>query len=332
MKMNTTKFHLKLFAVMIMLMLLTIGVCGRASAATDEASDFPKRELTIVVPYDAGGVSDMISRIIASGLEKALNCTVLVVNRSGGTGSVGMTFVRQSRPDGYTICYTAVDVALQKILGISDVVPDDFAFIGQAVEMPTTLSVHVDSPFNTAQEFIDYAKKNPGKVTIGVGSAGGVLRISAALLERATDTKLNKISFGGGAAAVTSLMGKHVDAVIVYGGEVLSGVNAGRLKLLGTMTEERMAAAFADVPTLKELGIDVVVGSSASFAVAKDTPQPIVDKLSAALAKAVEFEEFKDFITQRGMIVRYRNATDTKKFLAEQSEFFDNMLSTMDIE
>ncbi|GHS92553.1 ABC transporter substrate-binding protein [Synergistales bacterium] len=330
MKTNITKFHLKLL-VAIMVMALALGVCGIVSVAVaDEASDFPGREVTIIVPYDAGGSSDMISRFIASGLGKALNCTVLVVNKPGGAGSVGMTFVRQSKADGYTICYISTDIMTQKVMNISDIVPEDFAFIGQVAEVPGALTVHVDSPFKTATEFIDYAKKNPGKLTVAVGAVGGAWHTTATVLEEGAGVKLNKVSFsGGGAAAVTPLMGKHVDAAVNGAGEVLSGVNAGSLKILGVMTEERMPS-LPDVPTLKEQGVNVVFGGSGAYALPKDAPQPIVDKLSAALSKAVESDEFKDFITQRGMIIRYRNTADTKKAIAEQNEVFFNILSKID--
>ena len=99
--------------------------------AEDPAASYPEREIHIIVPYDAGGASDMTSRIIATGIEDALDGTVLVENRSGGSGSVGMTYARDSAADGYTVCYIPVELVMQKILGISDLVPEDFAFIGR---------------------------------------------------------------------------------------------------------------------------------------------------------------------------------------------------------
>lgn len=152
------------------------------------------------------------------------------------------------------------------------------------------------------------------------------------MIEEATGTQFNHIPYDGAASAVTSLMGGHIDAVTVNPGEVQAGVEAGRLKVLALMTEERDSVSFADIPTLKECGIDVVIGGWGALAVPADTPQAIVDKLSVALEEAAATQEFQDFIAERGMIVHYMNAADTTAFVQEQSEFFNEVLSTMTLD
>lgn len=298
---------------------------------TGEATKFPEREITLVVPYDAGGASDMTSRIIATGLEKELNGTVLVVNKSGGTGSVGMAYARSQKPDGYTLCYIPVEIVMQKALNISDIVPDDFTIIGQLTEVPSALTVAADAPYNTVQEFIDYAKQNPGKVTIGNSGTGSIWHIAATKLEEVSGVEFNHIPYDGAAGAVTSLMGGHIDAVTVNTGEVLSGVEAGKLKILALMTEER-DPSFPDVPTMKESGFDVTIGGWGALAVPANTPQPVVDKLSSALEVATASTDFSDFIKERGMIVHYRNSSDAKTFVNEQATFFTDMLSNMKLD
>lgn len=275
----------------------------------------------------------MTSRIIATGIEDALGATVLVENRSGGSGSVGMTYARNSAPDGYTVCYIPVEVVMQEILGISDIVPEDFAFIGRMTEVPAALTVNSsDDRFNTVEDFINYALEHPGEVTIGNSGTGSIWHIAATMIEEATGTQFNHIPYDGAASAVTSLMGGHIDAVTVNPGEVQAGVEAGRLKVLALMTEERDSVSFADIPTLKECGIDVVIGGWGALAVPKDTPQAIVDKLSAALEEAAATQEFQDFIAERGMIVHYMNAADTTAFVEEQSVFFNDVLSNMTLD
>lgn len=307
------------------------GTPAKTAETKDEASKFPEREITLVVPYDAGGASDMTSRIIATGLKKELNGTVLVVNKSGGTGSVGMAYARSQKADGYTLCYIPVEIVMQKALNISDIVPEDFTIIGQLTEVPSALTVAADAPYNTVQEFVEYAKKNPGKVTIGNSGTGSIWHIAATKLEEASGAKFNHIPYDGAAGAVTSLMGGHIDAVTVNTGEVLAGVQSKKLKILALMTEER-DPSFPDVPTMKESGFDFAIGGWGALAVPAKTPQAVVDKLSKALEGATASTEFSDFIKERGMIVHYRNSADATKFVKEQETFFTDMLSNMKLD
>ena len=308
------------------------GSTGGSSSVSDEAANFPEREITVVVPYDAGGASDMTSRIAATGLSEALGgATVLVENRSGGTGSVGMNYARSAAADGYTICYIPVEIVMQEILGISDIVPDDFDFIGRMTEVPAALTVPIDAPYDTVQEFIAYATEHPGEVTVGNSGTGSIWHIVATLIEQETGVQFNHIPYDSAASAVTSLMGGHIDAVTVNAGEVLSGVEAGRLKILALMTEERDEVTFSDIPTMKECGYDIVIGGWGAFAVPAGTPQAIVDKLSDALESACASQDFIDFISQNGMIVHYSNAADTRAFVDEQYTFFNDMLSNMEL-
>ena len=305
---------------------MTLGTAYSASAA-----DYPDREITIVVPFDAGGSSDMSSRIVATGMEEVLGKTILVENRSGGTGSVGMAYVRASKPDGYTLCYVPVELVMQEPLGISDLVPEDFKLVAQLTTVPAALTVSADSPFNTVEEFITYAKEHPGELNVGNSGNGSIWHLAATMLENATDTEFNHIPYDGAATAVTSLMGGHIDAVTVNAGEVLAGVEAGKLKVLALMTEERDKASFADIPTLKECGIDVVMGGWGALAVPKDTPQEIVDILSNAAEEAAGTEEFQTFISEHGMIVTHKNAEDTTAFVQEQKELFEELLASVEL-
>ncbi len=294
------------------------------------SAEFPEHEITIVVPFNAGGASDMTSRIIATGLQEELGQTVLVVNKPGGSGGVGMSEVRASKPDGYTISYIPVEIVMHETLELSDIVIEDFDYIGQMTLVPAALTVPADAPYETVQDFIDYAKEHPGEVTIGNSGAGSIWHIAATLLGEQAGVEFNNIMFDGAAPAVTALMGGHIDAVTVNSGEVLSGVQAGKLKILAIMTEER-DPAMPDVPTMVESGFDVIIGGWGALGVPKGTPAEVLEKLSAALEKATATKEFSDFITQRGMIVHYSNTADFAVFIEEQSEFFTNLLSNMEL-
>ncbi len=291
---------------------------------------FPQKEVTIVVPYNPGGASDMTARIIAKGMEVELGKPVVVVNKAGGSGGVGMSTVARSAPDGYTLSYIPVELVMHKALKLSDLGPDSFEFIGQTTMVPSALTVAADAPYNTVADFIKYARANPGKVRVGNSGAGSIWHIAASALEINQKVQFNHIPFEGAAPAVTALMGKHIEAVTVNSGEVKAGVDAGKLKILAVMTPER-DPAFPKVPTLNESGIKVELVGWGGFAVPKGTPKPVLTALSSALKKAASSDEFKTFITSRGMIVSYRNPDDFKSFVNSQYVFFNDLLSKMEL-
>ncbi|GEM_PF-41190 len=297
-------------------------------AAADIA--FPEREVTILVPFNAGGASDMTSRILATGMQDVLGKTVLVVNKPGGSGGVGMTEVRGAKADGYTICYIPVEIVMHEALKLSDIKPSDFDYIGQMTDVPAALTVQADAPYNTVEEFIAYAKEHEGEVKIGNSGTGSIWHIASTYIEEVAGVKFNHIPFDGAAPAVTALMGGHIDAVPVNAGEVKSGVDAGKLKILALMTEERDPNN-PDVPTMKESGYDVVIGGWGALAVPKGTDPAILAKLSNALKAATDTDEFKDFISQKGMMVHYRNAEDFAVFIDEQAVFFNDLLSKIEL-
>lgn len=291
---------------------------------------FPQREVTIVVPFNPGGASDMTARIIAKGMEPELGKPVVVVNKAGGSGGVGMSQVARGTADGYTLSYIPVELVMHKALKLSDLEPATFDFVGQTTLVPAALTVPVDAPYKTVAEFVAYAKANPGKVRVGNSGAGSIWHIAASALEQAQSLKFNHIPFEGAAPAVTALMGKHIEAVTVNSGEVKAGVDAGKLKILAVMTAKR-DPAFPDVPTMKESGINLEFVGWGGFAAPKGTPKPVMDKLAAALKKAASTDEFKTFITSRGMVVEYRSPEDFKKFVDDQYVFFNDLLSKMEL-
>lgn len=258
---------------------------SNTNAAATTTAAFPQREVTIVVPFNAGGASDMTARIIAKGMEKELGKPVMVANKSGGSGGVGMSFVAGSAPEGYTMSYIPVELVMHKALKLSDLTPETFDYVGQTTLVPAAVTVPADAPYNNIKDFIAYAKANPGKVRVGNSGTGSIWHIAASAIEQKADVDFNHIPFDGAAPAVTALMGKHIEAVTVNSGEVKSGVDAGKLKILAVLTDER-DPAFPDVPTLKESGIDISLSGWGGFAVPKGTPANVRTILSDALQKA----------------------------------------------
>jgi len=292
---------------------------------------FPEQEITLVVPFAAGGASDATSRMVAKGMEEKLGKPVVIENKPGGTGSVGMTLVQNSKNDGYTLGYVPAELAMHKSLGLSDLEPSKFDLIGQSTMVPAAVTVAADAPYNTIEEFIEFAKNNPGKVKVGNSGAGSIWHVAASAFAQNTGVTFNDIPFDGAAPAVTALMGGHVDAVMVGAGEVKSGVEAKKLKVLAVMTDER-DKNFPDAPTLKEKGIDVVFAGWGGFVVPKGTPDEVKAVLTDALKSTVESDEFKKFADDQSMTAIYKNPEEFSAFADEQFKYFSELIPNMNLQ
>ena len=310
--------------------LLLAGCGGQAANHQDPAAapSFPEKEVTMIVPFAAGGASDSTARIVAKEMEETLGVPVMVENRTGGTGSVGMTFVKNAANDGYTVGYVPAELAMLKPLGISDIEPASFDLIAQATIVPAAVTVPADAPYDTIEEFIEFAKANPGKVKVGNSGAGSIWHVAATALSNATGTTFNHIPFDGAAPAVTALMGKHVDAVTVSIGEVKSGVEAGKLKVLAVMTPDRNPD-YPDVPTLKEKGYELEFAGWGGFVAPKGTPDEVKAKLAEAFNAAINSEAFAEFAKGQSMLVAYRPSNEFGEFAQAQYDFFAELIPTM---
>lgn len=301
-----------------------------SSGAPAQTGNYPEREIKLVVPFAPGGASDSIARIIAKGMEEKLKQPIVVENRSGGTGGVGLSFVEASPKDGYTFGYTPVELTMHKALGISELEPSKFDLIAQVTKIPAAVTVPADAPYNTIEEFVEYAKNNPGKIKVGNSGAGSIWHVAATAFGNKAGLEFTHVPFDGAAPAVTALMGDHVGAVMVSVGEVKSGIEAGKLKLLAVMSNER-DPNYPDVPTLKEKGYDVEIAGWGGFVLPKGTPDDIKKVLAEAIQEAANSDAFKEFTQKQGMTLDYKGPEDFTAYAESQFQFFSELIPTMDL-
>jgi tripartite-type tricarboxylate transporter receptor subunit TctC len=311
-----------------------LGACssetGKNADAEDTGSDFPNKQIELVVPYAPGGASDMVSRTVGSYLEKDLGVPVVTNNKTGGTGAVGMSYVEGKNPDGYTVGYVPVEMAMLSALGFADIEPSKFDLLGRAIVIPAAITVPADAPYNTIQEFIQYAKDNPGKVRVGNSGTGSIWHIAAAGLAEETGAKMKYVPFEGAAPAVAALLGGHIEAVSVSPSEVKASVDGGDLKILAVMSKDR-DKTFPDVPTLIESGIDLEIAAWGGFVVPKGTPEDIKAKLEESVKGAVGSEEFQKLADERGLNASHLSAEEFTKFADEQYKFFGDLIPKMEL-
>ncbi|OCN02528.1 hypothetical protein A7X67_14855 [Clostridium sp. W14A] len=293
-----------------------------SSAAASKATDFPTKQISLIVPYSAGGASDTVARIYASQLQQVLGKPVIVTNKTGASGAVGLEYVKNSKADGYTIAYMPVESTMLKALGFTTLSTDDFKFIARAMTIPAAITVRSDSKWKTLQDFVDYAKAHPGEVKVGNSGTGSIWQIAAASIEQKTGCKFTHVPFDGAAPAVAALLGKNIDATAVSPSEVQSSVDSGELKILAVIGDER-SSIYPDIKTAKEQGIDVSVQGWGGFAVPKDTPQEIVDVLEKASKTAINSDDVKKLLSQKGYNFAYMSGSDmdteAKKELTDYS-------------
>jgi tripartite-type tricarboxylate transporter receptor subunit TctC len=275
---------------------------------------YPAKQIRLIVQANPGGSSDVNCRTIAPGLEKALGVPVVVENRPGGGGGVALTWGAAQPPDGYVVLHTPNDIAMLKPTGSADVTPDDYAFICRTAVQGASIAVKSDSKYKTFQDFMDDVRARPGQVTVGNSGIGAVWHLAAVQLENATGVKFSHIPFEGGAPAVTAAMGGHLDAVVASPAEVVPQVQGGDLRLLAIFYDDRIPL-FPDIPTLKELGINLSVLAYLGFGVPKGTPQAVIDTLAGAFKESYDSPLFQDMLKSRALEPGWMGPEEYSRFV-----------------
>jgi tripartite-type tricarboxylate transporter receptor subunit TctC len=299
----------------ILLALLLVAVAGSPAAA----QDYPSRPITIIAPFPPGGVADLTARPVAAALEKVLKNPVGVVNKTGAAGAVGMQHVATSKPDGYTLLLALSSISIipeaDKLFGRQPAFTvDQFAPIALISADPTILVVRAESPWKTAKEFIDDAKKRPGQISFSSSGVYGTLHMAMELLSHAAGIKMRHVPFGGAGPAMNAILGGHVDALASGPAVVLPHIKAGKLRALAGWGDKRVAA-LPDVPTFKELGYP---GAEfyiwAGLFAPKGTPEPILARLRDATRTAAGDPDFKSAMDKLETPIAFKQGPQFQQF------------------
>jgi tripartite-type tricarboxylate transporter receptor subunit TctC len=275
---------------------LAIAMLTAAAAGPAGAQGYPNKPIRLICPYPPGAGADTSARIIAEALSEKLGQQVVVENRTGVGGVIGVEYVAKAAPDGYTLGWPSADPitlvsAFRKNLPYDAL--NDFEYIGKFVETGLTFSISVNVPAKNMKEFVAYVKAQNGKVKSGTSGVAGASDIASYLFEHETGTKMLHVPYKGIAPAMTDLLGGHVDLVVVTPSTVSTHVGSGKIRVLAVTSPTRHPL-LPDVPTMKEAGLSGVGFTSWYGLVApKGTPKPIVDKLRAAFAEVVKIPDIK---------------------------------------
>jgi tripartite-type tricarboxylate transporter receptor subunit TctC len=290
-----------------------------ASGTCGAQEPWPSRSVTIVVPFAAGGVSDVTTRMLAAKLRTEFEQAFVIENRAGAGGNIGAEFVAKASPDGYTLLQGTsahvTNVSLYKNLAYDFI--KDFAPVSQISSVPSVLVVHPSMPVKDLAEFIKYAKDTKTPLNYGSGGSGSVLHLAAAVFDKRVGTRMIQVPYKGNAPALTDLLGGQIQLVFSPVIDALSHINAGRLKPLGVTTKVR-SPLLPNLTAIAELlpGYEVVLWNGI-FAPA-GTPPAIVDKLSGAIRKIIQQPETKKFLADLGSEPVSSTPQEFKKFVSEE--------------
>src|SRR5499426_691699 len=298
-----------------------VGVLALAVVAgvAGAQESYPTRPITLVAPFPPGGVADLTARPVAASLEKILKVPVGVVNKTGAAGAVGMQFVATSKSDGYTLLLALSSISIiPEADKIFDRQPaftvDQFAPIALISADPTILVVRAESPWKTAKEFIEDAKKRPGQISYSSSGIYGTLHMAMELLSHAAGIKLRHIPTAGAGPALTAILGGHVDALASGPAVVLPHIKSGKLRALAGWGDKRVAA-LPEVPTFKELGYpDAEFYIWAGVFAPKGTQEPVLAKLRDTLRVAVAEAEFKSAMDKLETPIVFKQGAEFRAF------------------
>ncbi len=292
---------------------------------------YPNKPVTLVVPFGPGGASDLTARALSSVLPNYLGKSVLVVNRAGAGGVVGSSFVNHARPDGYTVLLARIgSQAIAPALNAS--IPyewDGFTVIALVDLNPYVFVVNADSPYKTFDDLVQTLKNKPGELSFSTSGPDTALNMGPQLLFDTLGlptTVATQVPYKSGGAAVTAVLGKHVDFVGVNLVSAISGIQAGKLRALAVTTKDRVAS-IPDTPTVAELGyprLETVVGWSAIYGPPK-LPQEVVDKWVSALQQVAKDKTWLGLEEKLGSVPDVRPPEATTEFVRDQYETYRDL-------
>ncbi|TWO66163.1 tripartite tricarboxylate transporter substrate binding protein [Caenimonas sedimenti] len=297
---------------------LAAGLCAAAGLAAAQGA-YPSRPITMIVPFPPGGLADIVARPVAEAMARDLGQPVLIENKGGAGGGIGMAQASKAAADGHTILMA---------LSSYSVIPEADTLLGRApmytfgslrpiarfTADPTVLAVRAEAPWKTVKDFVEDAKKRPGAINYGSSGNYGTMHVPMEILAQNAGIKMTHVPFTGAGPAVIALLGGQIDAVSSGPATVLQHVKAGKLRVLAHWGAARLDA-LPDVPTLKEAGYAAEYAQWSGLFVPAGTPEPIAQRLRAAARVAANDAKVKEVILGAGSPILYQDTPDFEAYV-----------------
>ena len=280
---------------------------------------WPTRSITMIVPFPPGGLADLVARPVAEAMSRELGQPVVIENKAGAGGGIGMSLAAKSKPDGYTMVMALssltvlpeADVVLGRapMFGLNDLRP-----VARYTADPTVLAVRAESPWKSVQEFVDDARKRPGAINYGSSGNYGTMHVPMEILAQVSGSKLTHIPFTGAGPAVVALLGGQIDAVSTGPATVLQHVKAGKLRVLGHWGNGKLAS-MPEVTSLKDAGFNAEYAQWSGLFIPSATPEPVAQRIRAAARAAAQDAKVREVILGAGSPVQFQDSPDFEKYV-----------------
>ena len=280
-----------------------VAVLALAGMSCVAQAQYPNKPIKMVVPFPAGGTTDIMARAMAAELQKSFGQAVIVENKAGAGGNIGSDYVAKAAPDGYTLLMGtvgthAINVSLYPKMPYDAV--KDFSPVSLVAAVPNVLTAAPSLPINSVKDLIDAAKKDPNKITFASSGSGTSIHLSGELFKQLAGVQMTHVPYKGSSAALPDLMSGQVDVMFDNAPSVMPHIKGGKLKAIA-VTSSKRSPALPNVPTIAESGLPAFEASSWFGVLAPaGTPKDIVDKLSQAIVKSLQTAEIKDRLASQG--------------------------------
>jgi tripartite-type tricarboxylate transporter receptor subunit TctC len=282
------------------------------------AQGYPSKAVTMVVPYPPGGRTDLTGRIVSQFLKTNLGQPVVIVNKAGAGGVLGAREVAGSQPDGYTLGFFSTGFMTAQYTVPTPTNAKEYELVALINMDPASIAVSSKTPWVTLKELLEYGRKNPGKLRAGI-NPGSSAQIFAAAFLKAGGIEALQVPFKGGSERVTALAGGHIDIDFDIVAPFKPMLEGGKIRILGVASNERVDL-YRDIPTMKEQGVDLVIGSWHGVFAPKGTPREVITALNQALEKTSRDPAFIDQMNKTFLGVRYLNQADFSRFFQEEDQ------------
>jgi tripartite-type tricarboxylate transporter receptor subunit TctC len=299
------------------------------------AADYPVRPIKIVVPYAAGGPTDVLGRLIADYLGRDLKQTAIVENKPGAQGAIGAEMVARAEPDGYTLFITAASIIVLNPLLYKKLSYDpvkDFRVLSVMTDLPVVMEVHPSVPAKTVAEFVAYAKANPGKLNFGSAGTGGTIHLAGEMFKQIAGVEMTHVPYKGAGPALQDLVGGNIQVMFDTLSTALPPIRGGLLRPLGVSSAQR-SPDLPDVPTVAESGYpDYLVSVWFGVAAQAKLPDDVADKISASLNGAMNDDAFRASLEKIGFpVLRPRSAAEITQFIADDRARWSKVIRAQNI-
>ena len=285
---------------------------------------WPTRSITMIVPFPPGGLADLVARPVAEAMSRELGQPVVIENKAGAGGGIGMSLAAKSKPDGYTILMALSSLTVipeaDLLLGRTPMfMLNDLRPVARYTADPTVLAVRAESPWKSVQEFVDDAKKRPGAINYGSSGNYGTMHVPMEILAQVSGSKLTHIPFTGAGPAVVALLGGQIDAVSTGPATVLQHVKAGKLRVLGHWGNSKLGS-MPDVTSLKDAGFNAEYAQWSGLFIPSATPEPVAQRIRAAARAAAQDPKVKEVILGAGSPVQFQDSPDFEKYVQADAQ------------